>query len=104
MTPCFEYDIYVSEEAYEKQKEIWTQRGEEELGMGQIISCDTWEDQLKDMQYVFLFHPGDVFRESYGELFEESSTIGDGAFYRVVQNGDGISLQLIGKLDVGAWK
>jgi len=104
LTPCFEYDIYVSEEAYEKQKEIWTQRGEEELGMGQIISCDTWEDQLKDMQYVFLFHPGDVFRESYGELFEESSTIGDGAFYRVVQNGDGISLQLIGKLDVGAWK
>ncbi len=104
LTPCFEYDIYASEEAYEKQKEIWIQRGEEELGMGQIISCDTWEDQLKDMQYVFLFHPGDLFRESYGELFEESDTIEDGAFYRVVQNEDGMSLQLIGKLDVGAWK
>ena len=104
LTPYFSYDLYASEEAYEKQKELWAQRGEEEWGMGEIISCEAWEEQLKGMQYVFLFHPGDVFRESYGRLFEESDTIEDGAFYRVLQNEDGISLQWIGKIDVGVRK
>lgn len=105
LTPYSEYDLYASEEAYEKQKEIWKQRGEEEeQGSHQIIPCDVWEEQLKDAQYVFLFHPGDVFEESYGELFEESGTIGDGGFYRVERNEDGISLKLIGKIDVGTWK
>lgn len=105
LTPYAESDLYASEEVYEKQKEIWKQRGEEEeQGAHRIISCDAWEEQLKDAQYVFLFHPGDVFEESYGRLFEESNTIDDGAFYRVEQNGDGISLKLIGKIDVGTWK
>ena len=104
LTPYFSYDLYASEEAYEKQKELWAQRGEEEWGMGEIISCEAWEEQLKGMQYVFLFHPGDVFRESYGRLFEESDTIEDGAYYRVLQNEDGISLQWIGKIDVGVRK
>ncbi|MCI8773020.1 MAG: hypothetical protein HFI50_03665 [Lachnospiraceae bacterium] len=103
-TPYFSYDIYASEDAYEKQREIWAQRGEEEHGMGGIISCDMWENQLRDVQYVFLFHPGDVFQESYGELFEERDTIEDGAFYRVEQGEDGVRLRFIGKIDVGAYK
>jgi len=104
LIPYDTYDIYDSEETFERQKDIWIQRGEEEQEMGEIISCDEWREQLKSVQYVFLFHPGDLFKESYGELFEESDTIEDGAFYRVRQNEDGISLKLIGKLDVGVWK
>lgn len=103
-TPYFIYDIYASEDAYEKQREIWAQRGEEEQRRGEIISCDAWEKQLKDVQYVFLFHPGDVFTESYGRLFEESDTVEDGAFYRVVQAENGIRLRFIGKIDVGTYK
>lgn len=104
LIPYSEYDIYASEEIYAKQQDIWKEQGEEIKGKGQILSCDAWAEELKELQYVFLFHPGDVFQESYGELFEESDTIEDGAFYRVMQAEDGISLTLIGKMDVGAWK
>lgn len=105
LTPYFTYNLYASEEIYAKQQDIWKEQGEDEIqGNAEILSCEAWEEQLKGMQYVFLFHPGDVFVESYGELFEESGTIEDGAFYRVRQTEDGVSLMFVGKIDVGAWK
>ena len=104
LAPYYEYNIYASEEDYAKQKEIWDLQREEEQGTGQILSCGAWESQLKDAQYVFLYHTVDGFRESYEKLFEESDTVEDGAFYRVVQAEDGIRLKFIGKIDVGSYK
>lgn len=104
MTPYFEYDIYASEEDYAKQQDIRRSQGKETEGTERFLSCDTWMEQLKGVQYVFLFHTGEVFKESYAELFEDSSTIEDGAFYRVNREGNGASLELIGKIDVGVWR
>lgn len=104
LAPYLAYDIYASEETCAKQLGIWEEQGKDAEITGQILSCDAWKTQLMGAQYVFLFHPGDVFAESYGELFEESGTIEDGAFYRVRQTEDGIQLKLIGKIDVGMWK
>ncbi|MCI8357942.1 MAG: hypothetical protein HFI51_07335 [Lachnospiraceae bacterium] len=104
MTPYSEYDIYASEEDYAKQQDIRRKQGEETEGTERIISCDTWKEQLRGAQYVFLYHTGEVFKESYAELFADSSTIEDGAFYRVWQTEDGVSLELIGKVDVGLWR
>lgn len=98
------YDIYDSEAAYAKQREIWDERGEEAPETGWIVPCDAWENELQSAQYVFLFHPGDVFEESYGRLFEESDTIEDGAYYRVERTAEGILLKLMGKIDVGSYK
>lgn len=104
LTPYFDYDIYASEEAYAKQQDIWKEQGEEAQTTGQILSCDAWAEKLESAQYVFLFHPGDVFAEYYGELFEDSETIDNGAFYQVQRTEDGVCLRLIGQIDVGAWK
>lgn len=104
LTPYSDYNIYASEEAYEKQQEIWKEQGKEIQITGQRLSCDAWEEQLRDVQYVFLYHPGDVFKESYGRLFEERDTIDDGAFYRVRYTEEGIRLKLIGKVETGTWK
>ena len=104
LTPYSDYNIYASEEAYEKQLEIWKEQGKEIQITGQRLSCDAWEEQLRDVQYVFLYHPGDVFKESYGRLFEESDTIDDGAFYQVRYTEEGIRLKLIGKVETGTWK
>ena len=104
LTPYSDYNIYASEEAYEKQQEIWREQGKEIQITGQLLSCDAWEEQLRDVQYVFLYHPGDVFKESYGRLFEERDSIDDGAFYQVRQTEEGVRLELIGKVGTGTWK
>lgn len=104
LVPYPGYDIYDSEAAYARQREIWNERGEEAPETGWIVPCDVWENELQDAQYVFLFHPGDVFQESYGRLFEESDTIEDGAYYRVERTAEGIRLRFMGKIDVGSYK
>ncbi|MCM1174341.1 MAG: hypothetical protein NC341_04735 [Blautia sp.] len=104
LTPYQEYDIYGSEAAYVRQNEIRAGRGEENSEKGIILPCDALEDRLDDAQYLFLFHPGEVFQESYGSLFEEDDTIEDGAYYRVERTADGIRMKFIGKIDVGVYR
>lgn len=102
--PYQQYNIYASEEAYKKQADIWVQNGEEIQGKGQIVSCEKWEKQLRNCRYVFIFHPNEVFRESYQSLFEEPDTIGDGTFYQVKCTDEKVMLEYIGKTGVKSYK
>lgn len=102
--PYAQYNIYASEEAYEKQTDIWLQNGEEIQGKGQIVSCEKWEEELRKCQYVFIFHPNEVFRESYERLFEEPDTIDDGTFYQVKCTDEKVELAYIGKTGVKVYK
>lgn len=98
------YNIYESEEAYEKQRDIWVQNEEEIQEMGRIVSCERMEAGLPKYQYVFIFHPNEVFRESYGSLFEEPDTIDDGTFYQVNCTDEKVTLAYIGKTGVKSYK
>ena len=98
------WDIYSSKESYQKQANIWEQNGKEASGAGQILSFEEWERQLWNCQYVFIFHPGDIFAEDYGSLFLEPETIDDGTFYRVIQSEGKIVLSYIGKIGVKDFK
>ena len=102
--PYAQYDIYDSEEAYEKQTDIWLQNEEEIQDIGQIVSCEKWEKELRNCQYVFIFHPNEVFRESYESLFEEPDTIDDGTFYQVKCTDEKVVLEYIGKTGVKVYK
>ena len=102
--PYSQYNIYASEEAYEEQVNIWNQNNEEVSKIGKIVSCEEWEEKLMDCQYLFIFHPNDVFRESYKSLFIEPDTIGDGTFYQVRQSGGKVTLKYIGKVEVKDYK
>lgn len=102
--PHSQYNIYASEEAYDEQVDIWNQSNEEVLNIGKIVSCEDWEKKLMDCQYLFIFHPNDVFRESYQSLFDEPDTIGDGTFYQVLQSGEKVTLKYIGKVEVKDYK
>lgn len=104
LVPYNPYDIYESEEAYEKQKDIWVQNGEEIKDIGKIVSCEKWEKGLRNCQYVFLFHPNEVFRESYESFFEEPDTIDDGTFYQVKCTDEKVTLAYIGKTGVKSYK
>lgn len=104
LSPYAQYDIYDSREAYLEQVAIWTQDGEEIADIGQVVSCEKWEERLFKCQYLFIFHPNDVFRESYGSLFAEPDTIGDGTFYRVRQSDEKVTLEYIGKVGVKNYK
>lgn len=104
LSPYAQYDIYDSREAYAEQADIWAQNGEEIADIGQIVSLEKWEKRLLNCQYLFIFHPNDVFRESYGSLFAEPDTIRDGTFYRVRQSGEKVTLEYIGKVGVKAYK
>lgn len=104
LSPDGKNNLYASEEAYQKQVDIWTRDGEEIREMGDILSREEWGERLKGCQYVFLLHPNDVFQESYGPLFEEPDSIGDGAFYQVQKTEEGVSLSLIGKVGIKGYK
>ena len=104
LNPDTEFNLYDSEEVYEKQVYIWKQNEEEIQRKGPIVPCDTWEEKLRNYQYVFIFHPNEVFRESYESLFEDPDTIGDGTFYRVKCTDERVVLEYIGKTDVKSYK
>lgn len=102
--PYAQYNIYASEEAYEKQTDIWTLNGEEIQDIGHIVPCEAWEEELRNCRYVFIFHPNEVFRESYESLFEEPDTIDDGTFYQVKCTDEKVVLAYIGKTGVKSYK
>lgn len=98
--PYKQFNIYDSKESYEKQMDIRLQNGEEIQENRQIVSCEKWEEELRNCQYVFIFHPNEVFRESYQSLFAEPDTIDDGTFYQVKCTDEKVELEYIGKTGV----
>lgn len=95
------WDIYESKEALREQSEKMEDTGEEMAGIGQILPPGEWENSLRDYQYVVVFHPNDVFAESYGALFDEPETIDDGTLYKVGQN---MKLSYLGKIGIKEYK
>lgn len=93
-------NVFASEESYVKQMKLYEENNMDEKGTPYYISFEDWEKTLIDYEYVVLFHANDVFRESYGDLFEEPDTIGDGAVYKVHKENDGINLKIIGKTEI----
>ena len=93
-----EYNLFASEKKYQEMKEYYRAQNEEEIGSPTILSPDIWKERLKQYQYVFLMHPNEVFQESFGELFEDSDTIGDGTFYQVRTDSGELSLHYIGRV------
>ncbi len=83
---------------------IYLENGEEILSTEQIVSCVDWGRQLKNYQYVFLLHLNDVFAESYGSVFENPETIGDGTIYRVKQSNGNVELSYIGKVGIKEYR
>lgn len=96
LTDYLTANIYDSEESYEKQMNLY----ESSKATPRFITVGEWEKKLFDYQYVVLFHPNEVFAESYGVLFEEPDSISDGTVYKIYQNNGNISLKLIGKAGI----
>lgn len=99
-----DWDIYSSEDAYEKQMKIMEEHGEDYKGNKRILSCEEWGKELSDCQYVFLYHPAEIFGEMYGSMFKEPETIEDGTFYRVENTNNGIELAFIGKVGLKTYR
>ncbi|MBD5473552.1 MAG: hypothetical protein HDR20_11870 [Lachnospiraceae bacterium] len=98
--PYRDWNIFASEEAYLKQCDINAENGHQTLP-GKYVSLEQLSNKLKQCQYIYLFHPNDVFAESYGELFVEPEKIGDGTFYQVQVDSMGkVSLSYIGQVGI----
>lgn len=90
-------NIYSSLESYEKQRELYEMR---ESVAPRFVSTEELYYGLYNYQYVVLFHPNEVFKESYGSLFEEPNSIDDGTVYEVYQNNGEMELKFIGKTGI----
>ncbi|MCM1125463.1 MAG: hypothetical protein NC429_03245 [Lachnospiraceae bacterium] len=98
--PYVEWNIFASEELYLKQCDINAENGHQTIP-GRYLSIEQLSDKLKQCQYIYLFHPNEVFAESYGELFIEPEKIGDGTFYQVQMDSAGeVRLSYIGKVGI----
>ena len=97
-------NVFATEESYSRQMELYDEKNIEVKGTPYYISSEDWEKTLVDYEYVVLFHPNDVFSESYGALFEEPETIGDGAVYKVHRESEGINLKIIGKTEIRSYR
>ena len=89
--------IYASEDSWkeEARNPIENKGG---LDKGIIVSKDEWEKILLDYDYVYLCKPANVFVKSYGDLFEEPSSIADGSCYKVSINEEKVLLEYIGNM------
>lgn len=97
-------NIYESKDSYMKQEVIYEENGQEMNGNPYFITAEEWKNKLEDYEFVVLFHPNEVFAESYGKLFEQPETIDDGTVYKV-SNGEGnIQLVFIGKTGIMSFR
>lgn len=104
LAPYVQCNIFASRDLWQEQMNYYAENNIEPTGGETILSADEWCAQLKNCEYVFLFHPNEVFSKSYGELFEEPETIADGTFYQVINTEKGVILQYIGSVGVKSFK
>lgn len=91
------YDLYTSKESYIEQLEIDEEKAG---GSPYYLEVEEWAEQLLNYEYVVLFYPNDVFKDSYGELFSEPETIDRGTVYKVNGKKAEIVLDYIGKTGI----
>lgn len=92
------WNIVSTQEAAEQVRKEY---GGDGFGV-QVLPVEDWKESLKKCQYVVVFHADDLFKQSYGELFEPSE-IEDGSVYLVLNKQGTVELQLIGKTGVKEW-
>ena len=98
------YNIYGSEDAYKRQLEIYEASGTEVRGARSILPKEQFAQELQQYGYLVLFHADEMFIDSYGELFEDRDTIGDGTVYKVAVGENGTQLQFIGKTGIQEYR
>lgn len=98
------WDIYSSEDMYKKQVQLVEANGKTYKGVGSVLSSEAWIEELNDYQYVYLYHPAEIFAEMYGNMFEEPETIDDGALYQVNTENEKMELVYIGKVGLKTYR
>lgn len=96
------WNIVASEEIFMKQYELYGEDGIDD-NAASILPCETWENELRDCEYLIIFHADELFEESYSELFEGSAEIEDGSVYRIINSEEDISFRLIGRTGIKGW-
>lgn len=88
----------VNNEEYNKQESFY---GSDNLtdNKAVILSKDAWTEELRDCDYVVVFHADELFNESYGEVFG-NTPIKDGSVYKVISNESSVKLSLIGSTGI----
>lgn len=93
------WDLYSSKEGL---RECHTAYPDVTYDRATILSPGDWAALLSSQyEYVFLLHPNEMFAQMYGELFEDPSSVQDGAFYKVIPSENGeVMLSYIGKIGI----
>lgn len=93
------WDLYSSRE---QLRECHTAYPDVTYDRATILSPKDWAALLSSQyEYVFLLHPNELFAQMYGDLFEDPSSVQDGAFYKVIPSENGeVMLSYIGKIGI----
>lgn len=97
-------NIFGSKDDYMRQLAIYGEKEQDAKGTPYYITAEEWADKLENYEYVVVFHPNDVFSETYGTLFEQPETIDDGTVYKVINVEDEIKLNYIGKTGIKSFR
>lgn len=96
------WNIVSSQEIYFEQYKLYGKEGIDD-NVAQILSIEEWKKELKDCEYLVIFHADELFHKSYSELFKDSEQIEDGSVYQIVKDNEDISFDLIGKTGIKGW-
>lgn len=69
-----------------------------------VVTMEEWKTILMDYEYLVIFHSDRMFVESYGELFEDVATIGDGTIYEVQKDESDVLLKFIGQTGIKKYR
>lgn len=95
------WNIVSSEELFKAQYELYGKENIDDNKAG-ILSAEDWKEELRDCEYVVVFHADELFCQSYQEVFGDT-VIGDGCVYGVNWEGTELSLELIGQTGIKGW-
>ncbi len=96
------WNIVSTQEAYEEQYALYGRENIDD-NAANVLPLEEWKAELRNCQYVVVFHADELFARSYGEVFGGEEAIGDGCVYQVLQSGNDISLELIGQTGIKGW-
>lgn len=96
------WNIVATQELFKEQYVLYGEDGIDD-NVATVFSVEQWKEELRDCQYVVVFHADELFRQSYGDVFGGREAIGDGCVYQVILEKDDISLELIGQTGIKGW-
>lgn len=93
------WNIVSDKELYDKQYEIYAVDEINVNNTANIVPANDLEEEIKKCQYVVVFHADELFKQSYSELFEDT-TIQDGSIYQVAMDANDMTLYLVGSTEI----